>query len=131
MDGTLSAVDESLKGSSPAWSPAGSQIFFGGSVVDADGTGKKVLLPNEPNEPSALGFWRPDGTGLAVLRQDGTLLLLEGVTTPVALPADAPPQAGLHAKLGLLAGLLKEGLITTEDYSQRAERIRKAPDTGQ
>jgi len=131
MDGTLSAVDESLKGRSPAWSPAGSQIFFGGSVVDADGTDKKILLPNEPNEPSALGFWRPDGTGIAVLRQDGTLLLLEGVTTPVALPADAPPPAGLHAKLRLLAGLLKEGLITTEDYSQRAERIRKAPDTGQ
>ncbi len=131
MDGTLSAVEESLKGSSPAWSPAGSQIFFGGSIVSADGSGKKALLPNGPNKPSALGFWRPDGTGIAVLRQDGTLLLLEGVATPVALPADAPPSPGLHAKLRLLADLLEDGLISTEDYSQRVARIRKAPETGQ
>ncbi len=122
LDGTLSAVDESLEGSSPAWSPAGSQIFFGGSVVDADGSGRKVLLPDEP---SARAFWRPDGTGLAVLKQDGTLLLLVGVTTPEAMPADVPPSAGLHAKLRLLAELLEDGLITTEDYALRAMRIRK------
>ncbi len=127
MDGTLSAVDETLTGSAPAWSPAGSQIYFGGSVVMADGSAQKRIIPNGR---TARGFWRPDGTGLAILTEDGTLTLHAGITIPKALPEDAPPPASLHAKLRLLTQLLAEGLISTQDYTGRAERLRKGISQG-
>ncbi|MCK4910569.1 MAG: hypothetical protein KAR83_02955 [Thermodesulfovibrionales bacterium] len=127
MDGTLRAVDETLTGDFPAWSPAGSQIYFGGSVVMADGSAHKEIIPSDR---TARGFWRPDGTGLAILTKDGTLSLHAGITTPMALPGDAPPPPGLHAKFRLLSQLLAEGLITTHDYTERAERLREGATQG-
>ncbi len=124
MDGSVKAVDDNLSGVSPAWSPAGSQIFFGGRVFDSDGSSKKEVLAKEP---SARCFWRPDGTGMAVVSEGGTLLLLAGIINPSALKEDKPPSTGTMLKLRLLRELLYEGLITNADYTARRDSIQADP----
>jgi Tol biopolymer transport system component len=45
----------------PVWSPDGQMLAFYGYIINADGSGLRPLLPDEPNARVYLISWSPDG----------------------------------------------------------------------
>jgi Tol biopolymer transport system component len=45
----------------PVWSPDGQMLAFYGYIINADGSGLRPLLPDEPNTGVNLISWSPDG----------------------------------------------------------------------
>lgn len=111
-------VQASVTGSSPAWNPRGSQIYFGGYVVLSNGKTETALLADSSR---SIGFWSGDGTRLAVAA-NGDLWLFEGFT-PAFLPTDSPLDDRLKNKLSLLKSLRIDGLITQQEYQDRHARL--------
>ncbi|MCK4910942.1 MAG: PD40 domain-containing protein [Thermodesulfovibrionales bacterium] len=125
MDGSLASVDDSIKGRHPSWSPAGSQIYFGGHIINSDGTGKTPVLGNGSSTPGkmsgSMAWWGPEGTDMA-LSAGGRLWLLRDVATPSLLREDAPLPGRRLKSIRMLRELLMEELITGQEYKERYER---------
>jgi Tol biopolymer transport system component len=125
LDGSLKAVEDSLKGSHPAWSPAGSQLNFGDTVIDSDGNN---FLKLQGAGEIVKSRWRPDGTGLLTLNSNGFLYLFSGIVKPSALKEDKAHDREAFDKLILLVELYLEGLINKIDYNTRVSKIRQGAD---
>ena len=92
-------------GTSPSWSPDGSEIVFGGhggtSVIRSDGSGLRVIPGLEIGEPPGaqlgVGFypvWAPSGEQVAVIAFQGVEALVVDVVTG---EAQVLPTEGLNA----------------------------------
>ncbi len=125
MDGSLTSVDDSIKGRHPSWNPAGSQIYFGGHIINSDGTGKMPVLGNGSRSPEkmsgSMAWWSPEGTDMA-LSAGGRLWLLRDVVTPSLLREDALLPGRRLKSIRMLRELLMEELITEQEYKERYER---------
>jgi Tol biopolymer transport system component len=118
LNGTLTAVDEELKGAYPSWNPMGSQIFIGGYVVDSDGKNKEKIIHGVPE---SIGQWSPDGKSMALIA-DKKLWLLEGFS-PYFVPPDRKYGEEFKIKAWTLKGLLLEGFITEDEYRTRYNKL--------
>lgn len=125
MNGRYRVVNVEITGVSPAWNPRGSQIYFGGHIVDSGGEVRESIIPEGGAESSA--FWSPDGRRLALLAADGELWLLKGFNPEFVHP-DAAPAPGLKEKITALKELLEEGLIEADEYRQRRGRLLGMPE---
>jgi hypothetical protein len=112
--GGLTAVDDKIAGRYPSWNPEGSQIFFGGHLLESNGT---TAEPIAPDKPESIAFWSPDGTRMALLL-DEDLWMLEGFH-PKLLPPDVPLDNELKTKISILRELLDEELITKSEFIER------------
>jgi len=120
LDGAMTAVDDSLKGTSPAWNPAGSQIYFGGYVVGSDGSRAERIIGDGA---ASRAFWAPDGRSMALVER-GNLWLLGGFE-PKFLEPDTPADEELAEKVRLLKELMMEEFITTGEYVERYNRLMR------
>jgi WD40 repeat protein len=114
-------VDKNISGAFPSWNPAGSEIYIGGWLVQSDGNALEQLLP-EAHESA--GIWSPDGTGLAIL-YGNNLLYFDGFL-PTFHAGDRPMDERMiqtRNKLRLLKTLLKEKLISEEEFKMRRARL--------
>lgn len=118
-DGEVTLVNDELQGLYPSWNPEGSQIYFGGYVLDSDGNGRELVLTDAAESRA---YWSPDGKSLAVVTARGDLWLLRGFTTHFR-PPDRPGSSELARKLRLLKELFMEGLIDEPQYRRRYERL--------
>ncbi|MBI5638873.1 MAG: PD40 domain-containing protein [Nitrospirae bacterium] len=126
-DGRLEIVDigqdpiplsSDVSGLYPSWNPMGSQIFVGGHVLDSDGRNREELIQGAFD---SVGHWSPDGTRLAVISKEG-LRVLEGFS-PGFIAPDKPFDEDLAKKILTLKGLLRDGLLTEEEYTIRYKKI--------
>lgn len=120
IDGTLRNGDTSVKGIYPSWNPRGSLIYFGGSVFSSQGDKKNDLISGGAD---SIAQWSPEGTALAVAA-NGTLRLFQGFR-PVFMEPDKPADKTLPGKINLLRELLRDRLITREEYLERAAKLLK------
>ena len=122
MAGGGKEIDNEVFGTFPAWNPKGSQIFFGGYLLSADGKKKEELI-SQGRESVAL--WSPDGTKMALLFSD-ELWLLDNFR-PSLIPPDRTFPEDLFKKVLLLKELLREGLLTETEYEHRHGALLKEP----
>jgi WD40 repeat protein len=101
----------------PAWHPAGDLLVVGGTLVKA-ATGERTTLVE--NGIRSFSRWSPDGTRLALV-EDGELMLFRKFER-ASLP-DASLDRDRKGKLAMLQELLKENLITREEYRERRSRL--------
>ena len=101
----------------PSWNPKFDLLHLGGHILKGDGTLYRRLV----DDSKAIGFWSPDGAGLALISK-GTLTIVSDIDG--ASLTENPSET--RDKIRTLAGLLHEGLISDEDYRSRRNRLRAA-----
>ena len=106
----------------PSWHPADDLLIVGGTVINP-ATGERTLLL--VNGEDSYARWSPDGARLALIAQGGLLLLRN-----FAAPAPAPLDRDQKKKLFMLQELLRDGLITKEDYRARKSRLLQDKEGG-
>jgi len=107
----------------PSWHPAGDLLMVGGTIINM-ATGESTPLVT--NSAGSYARWSPDGKRLAVATQ-GELLLFRNFAAPARDPLDRD----LKKKLTMLKELLRDGLITAEDYRARRSRLLQDKEGGQ
>lgn len=118
-DGEVTLVDDTLRGIYPSWNPRGSQMYFGGYILNAEGQDRELVLEDAAE---SRGYWSPDGKAIAIVTARGDLWLLSGFTPDFKAP-DRPGSVEIARKLKLLKELFREGLITEPQYRERYERL--------
>ncbi|MEN8265000.1 MAG: hypothetical protein ABFR82_16240 [Nitrospirota bacterium] len=121
--GSMQPVNNEERGMAPAWNPRGSQIYSGGWLMQSDGTIIKRLIPDAFY---SIGVWSPDGKRLAVISEKG-LYLFENFSPSFIFP-DRPLDTALmqiREKIRILKDLLKEDLISDEEFRARKEGLLK------
>jgi hypothetical protein len=117
LAGKIISIGDKVKGMYPAWDPRGGRIFFGGYLMEEDGSGR---VPVAPGEHESSAFFSPQGDSMA-LAVGGKLWLLKGIElSPRALKVSI---GALREKAALLRELHTEGFITAEEYRQRLTNI--------
>ena len=114
-------VNQDIGGRYPAWNPHGSQIYLGGWLLRSDGS---VLGQVVSDAFDSIGIWSPDGTRLAVIT--GTDLLYFDGFSPSFSGRDKDVSEGKENnrdKLRLLKKLLKDGLISNEEFKARRTKL--------
>lgn len=110
-------LDIPAPGLYPAWHPAGELLAVGGTLVSvATGTSAPLLTSGS----GSIARWSPDGTRLALIT-GGELLLFRDIASPVT--RSSPLDIGLKRKLHILRELLRDDLITREEYRARRSRL--------
>jgi WD40 repeat protein len=109
---------EDVEGVYPSWNPGGSQIFLGGFVIDSDGKNRVKLLSGAGG---SLAAWSPDGTMVAVA--SGKELYLFENFMPHFITPDKPFDEDRSRRILLLKKLLREGLLTKDEYRLRYQRL--------
>jgi hypothetical protein len=116
LDGGIRAVAEGVRGTYPAWNPAGDAVFFGGYLVKASGEESEEIVRGEPESAA---FWSPDGRSMALL-VDGRLRLLTGFE-PRRAGASSREEA--RRKIRILRELTVEGFLSGREYEERYQRL--------
>jgi hypothetical protein len=101
----------------PDWRPAGDLLVVGGTLVNAATRERTTLVENSSRSFSR---WSPDGTRLALVA-GGELLLFRNFERP-SLP-DASLDRELKKKFAMLQELLRDDLISREEYRERRSRL--------
>jgi WD40 repeat protein len=117
----LLPVSPDISGRYPAWNPLGSQIYLGGWLLRSDGS---VLEQIVSDAFDSIGVWSPDGTRLAVIA--GTNLLYFNGFSPSFSGRDIAVSEGkdnIRDKLRLIKKLLKDGLISDEEFKARRTKL--------
>lgn len=117
----LLPVSPDISGRYPAWNPHGSQIYLGGWLLRSDGSILEQLVFDAFD---SIGVWSPDGTRLAVIT--GTDLLYFDGFSPSFSGVDRAASEGkgnIRDKLRLLKKLLKERLISNEEFKARRTKL--------
>jgi hypothetical protein len=104
----------------PSWNPALDILYVGGHLISPDGNSREIILTHGIGSISA---WSPDGTKLAVATGSGLWLFLDIV--PSSYQRASPLDRNLRKKMVLLQNLLREGLITRQDYKERKASLIK------
>ncbi len=120
LDGNIAYHEPLPLGVYPSWSPLGDTLYIGGNLISSDGKNRVTLLTHGAGSISA---WSPDGTKLAVAT--GPDLWLFSDISPSSGQKASPLARDLRKKILLLQNLLREGLITPQDYKERKAGILK------
>ena len=113
-------VTQKFRGLYASWHPNRQVIFFGGFLVHPKGT-PVSRIPGTREE--TLGVWSPDGRHLAMLDRNGLRIFPDVPIPPEAGPwKRSPPVLEARDKLRDLKLLMRDGLITREDYETRKQK---------
>lgn len=123
-DGNFRTVNDEVQGRAPSWNPKGSQIYFGGRLIDSNGAVRETVLAGG-DAPMSSAFWSPDGTKMAVKTGDGSLWLLGSGFSPQYVHPDTAPPPGLKEKIMTLKELFNEGLIDSGEYHERRNSLTR------
>ena len=109
------ALEPSIRGAYPSWSPWGHRIYSGGYLLNLGGSEMETLLTD--------GFWSiaewsPDGKKLAVV-SNGDLWLFSDIMPAVISPLQDAPGQNLKEQMSLLQNLFRKGGITVKEYQER------------
>ena len=113
-------MSELITGYYPSWNPQGSQIYFGGYIINSDGSGTEKLIDDGKE---SMGLWSPDGRMLAIADR-GSLYLIRDFRASV-IPPDRTYDPALMKKRMLLKELLADKLITEQEYEERCNNLLK------
>ncbi len=69
--GNAKPVNHKIRGRFPSWHPEKSLIYFGGWLMQSDGTESRQILPGASG---SIGTWSPDGKRLAVISGESLYL---------------------------------------------------------
>ena len=86
--------------------------------MDSDGKNKEELLPDSAK---SISKWSPDGTKIAVI-SGGNVWLFKGFA-PRFISPDKPLDEALSQKIVILKELMKEGLLTENEFQERYDRL--------
>jgi hypothetical protein len=114
--------DDPPLGRYPSWHPSGSLLIVGGTVITI-ATGERTPLLTDGENSYAR--WSPDGSRLAFVTH-GDLLLLRNFTAP----PPSLPDRDLKKKLDMLQELLRDDLISRDEYRERRSRLLSDRDGG-
>jgi hypothetical protein len=113
-------LDQRIAGYYPTWSPQGDRVYIGGHLIRFDGKEPEVLLSNAA---WSIAAWSPDNTTLAV-SADGDLWLFRDLMPASNQPDGMHDRILLH-KMLLLQDLLRDKLITLQEYQERKNSLLK------
>jgi WD40 repeat protein len=123
LNGGSFETDNTILGLYPTWNRQGSQIFFGGYVIDSDGKNKEELLQNSID---SISQWSPDGSMLAVASH-GEFWLFQDFL-PHFINPDRPFDGPVSKKISVLKELLEDLLLTEDEYEERLRRLSRGPE---
>ena len=116
----ITYIDQNIQGFYPSWNPKGSQIFFGGYIIESASTNREKLFSDSVE---SIAYWSSDGKKIAVVT-DTKLYLVDNIK-PSFLPPDGPLDRELRKKISVLKDLFIEQLLDKEEYIQRYNKLLK------
>lgn len=112
------ALEPSIRGIYPSWSPWGHRIYAGGFLYDLSRNETDSLLTDGL---WSIAEWSPDGKKLAVA-SSGELWLFSDILSAVVSSQEMPGHT-LKGNMSQLQGLYRKGGITALEYEKQHNRL--------